>query len=175
MRVFAVDPGLEHSAFVLWDGQQIQQHGIEANEDMLLRLYESIVVSDANDEDAPVLVIEAMTSYGMAVGQSTLDTIFWAGRFYQAIQPCQADVLTRRAVKLHLCGSSKAKDANIRMALIDRFGGSKEVAIGIKASKGPLYGIKSHCWAALAVAVTWFDTAGIVAELIDDPTPIVGF
>ena len=174
MRVFAVDPGLEQSAFVLWDGQRIEQHGIVSNEDMLLRLYEAIVVSDANDEDAPVLVVEAMTSYGMAVGQSTLDTIFWAGRFYQSVQPCQAECLTRRTVKLHLCGSAKAKDANIRMALIDRFGGSKERAIGLKKSPGPLHGISSHCWAALAVAVTWFDTAGIVAGLIDDPTP-VGF
>ena len=175
MRVFAVDPGLERSAFVLWNGQRIEQHGIVSNEDLLLRLYEAIVVSDANDEDAPVLVVEAMTSYGMAVGQSTLDTIFWAGRFYQSVQPCQAEVLARRIVKINLCGSAKAKDSNIRMALIDRFGGSKEVAIGLKTSKGPLYGITSHCWAALAVAVTWFDQASAVAHLIDDPTPVIPF
>ena len=67
--------------------------------------------------------------------------------------------LTRRAVKLHLCGSARAKDTNIRAALIDRFGGTggRRAAVGLKASPGPLYGIRSHEWAALAVAVTWHD------------------
>jgi hypothetical protein len=46
----------------------------------------------------------------------------------------------------------QAKDANIRQAILDRFGG-KEKAIGKKANPGPLYGVKSHLWSALAVAL----------------------
>jgi hypothetical protein len=42
----------------------------------------------------------------------------------------------------------RAKDANIRQALIDKIGPQ-----GTKAQPGPTYGIKSHSWAALAVAV----------------------
>lgn len=61
--------------------------------------------------------------------------------------------LPRRAVKLALCGDSRAKDANIRQALIDRFGGS--AAIGRKAAPGPLYGISRDVWSALAIAVTY--------------------
>jgi hypothetical protein len=53
-------------------------------------------------------------------------------------------------VKLALCGSLKAKDANIRKALIDRYGGPACVKKG-----GQLAGIKSHLWAALALAVTY--------------------
>ena len=30
----------------------------------------------------------------------------------------------------------------------------KDAAIGKKATPGPLYGVKSHAWAALAVAIT---------------------
>jgi len=59
-------------------------------------------------------------------------------------------------VKLHLCGSARAKDTNIRQALIDRYGGS--AAIGKKAAPGPLYGVSKDVWSALAVAVTAADT-----------------
>jgi len=62
-------------------------------------------------------------------------------------------MLPRRAVKLALCGDSRAKDANIRQALIDRFGGS--AAIGRKTAPGPLYGISRDVWSALAIAVTF--------------------
>lgn len=65
--------------------------------------------------------------------------------------------MTRRAVKLHLCGSMRAKDGNIRQALVDRFGGQAQ-AVGTKKAPGPLFGLSSHRWSALAVAVTWWDT-----------------
>ncbi|MBV8782506.1 MAG: hypothetical protein JO353_14005, partial [Phycisphaerae bacterium] len=51
----------------------------------------------------------------------------------------------------------RAKDGNIRQALIDRFGPTKERAIGKKKSPGPLYGMSGDCWSALAVAVTYAD------------------
>ncbi len=75
-------------------------------------------------------------------------------------------LLKRFDVKLHLCGNARAKDTNIRQALIDRFGGieGKSKAVGTKKAPGPLYGCKSHMWAALAVAVTWWDTHQALAE-----------
>jgi hypothetical protein len=68
-------------------------------------------------------------------------------------------LMVRRDVKMHICGQMKAKDSNIRAALIDRFGG-KERAIGRKASPGPLFGITADRWAALALAITWLDLHG---------------
>ena len=56
-------------------------------------------------------------------------------------------------MKLALCGSARATDANLRAALLDRYGGSGR-AIGTRKAPGPLYGVKSHAWAALALAVT---------------------
>jgi hypothetical protein len=58
----------------------------------------------------------------------------------------------RKDIKLHLCNSPRAKDANVRQALIDRIGPQ-----GTKKNQGPTYGIKSHQWAALAVAVYGWD------------------
>ena len=82
-----------------------------------------------------------------------LDTVLWTGRFAEAAQRVPVVLLPRRAVKLALCGDSRAKDANIRQALIDRFGGS--AAVGRKAAPGPLYGISRDVWSALAIAVTY--------------------
>jgi hypothetical protein len=77
----------------------------------------------------------------------------WAGRFAEAAHRVPVVLLPRRAVKLALCGDSRAKDANIRQAFIDRFGGS--AAIGRKAAPGPLYVISRDVWSALAIAVTY--------------------
>lgn len=101
------------------------------------------------------LAIESISSYGMAVGAEVFSTCIWIGRFVQAWRdPDAVRLLYRKDVKLHLCGTTKAKDTNIRQALLDKFGPGKDVAIGKKAQPGPLYGVKSHAWSALAVAVT---------------------
>ena len=105
-----------------------------------------------------VVVIEKIESYGMAVGAEVFDTVWWAGRFAEAASRVPVVMLPRRAVKLALCGDSRAKDANIRQALIDRYGG-KERAIGTKATPGPLHGIAKDVWAALAVGIAWLERA----------------
>jgi hypothetical protein len=147
VRCLAIDPGTTESAFVLFDGARVVDHGLLLNEPLLHRLKAREFGSDY------VTVIEQIEAMGMSVGASTFETVFWSGRFAQASQPF--DRVTRRAVKLHLCGSMRAKDPNIRQALLDRFGGAG--AVGTKAAPGPLRGVSSHRWAALAVAVTWWD------------------
>lgn len=105
------------------------------------------------------LVIEQIQSMGMAVGQEVFTTVWWAGRFYEAWPNSERYQLPRRPIKLHLCGNMQAKDSNVRQALLDKFGGAN--AIGRKASPGPLYGVKGHEFAALAVAVTWLETSRV--------------
>jgi len=90
----------------------------------------------------------------MPVGREVFDTCVWIGRFYAATLPKERATLFRRDEKIFLCGSMKAKDANIRQALIDLWGG-KEKAIGNKKEQGPLYGLHADEWSALAVAVTY--------------------
>ena len=100
-----------------------------------------------------ILAIEMISSQGMSVGQETFDTAMWVGRYCEVWDSCGMDAILayRREIKLHLCGTSRAKDANVRQALIDRYGG-KEAALGKKRFPGPLFGVSGHAWAALAVA-----------------------
>jgi hypothetical protein len=163
MIVLAVDPGYEQSAWLAFDGRRAMAHAIEPNALLLERfeLMKDEGVTMPGFSDVAAIVFEQIESFGMAVGREVFETVFWTGRLFQAAQ-IHADVTTetlrmpRRAVKLHLCQSARAQDSNIRVALLDRFGGT-ERAVGKKASPGPLYGIKSHEWSALAIAVTWWD------------------
>lgn len=154
MNVLAIDPGYEESGWVLFDGRYVLEHGIETNEELLSRISRGTW----RVGEIGAVVFEAIESYGMAVGREVFETVFITGRLferarYRTEQPTR---ITRRAVKLHLCESARAQDSNIRVAILDRFGG-KARAIGTKAAKGPLYGIKAHEFAALAVAITWWD------------------
>ena len=150
-RILAIDPGYERSAWLEYEDGRPLGFGIQANTDLLADLRAGLELTD-------VVVIEKVESYGMAVGREVFDTVHWAGRFTEAAQPTPVVQLTRRAVKLELCGQSRAKDANVRQALMDRFGGP--AAKGTKRSPGPLYGIAADVWSALAVAVTYAETEG---------------
>jgi hypothetical protein len=109
-------------------------------------------------ESGMTVAIEMIASYGMPVGREVFETCVWIGRFQQALEsPGTAELVYRKDVKLHLCGSPRAKDGNVRQALIDLFpatGGGKTPQIGTKKQPGPLYGMSSHAWAALGVAIT---------------------
>lgn len=142
MRILAIDPGTEQSGWVLFEDGRVLYSGVDSNEVVLnLNL--------AADNDADILAIEMIASYGMAVGKEVFHTCRWVGRFQQAWpKPDDVRLIYRKDVKMHLCGTPRAKDANIRKALIDKLGPQ-----GTKKSPGPTYGVKSHAWAALAVAV----------------------
>ncbi len=136
--ILALDPGTTHSAFVQFDQRGIHDHGHIPNEEM-----RQILIGREYDRCA----CEMIASYGMAVGASTFETCVWIGRFIEVAQ-VDVELIFRKDIKLFLCGTMRAKDANIRQALLDKIGPQ-----GTKKTPGPTYGIKSHTWAALAVAV----------------------
>jgi hypothetical protein len=133
------------------EGSAVVGAWLEPNDAMRTRL------QTWGHDDRAVLVVEQIESFGMPVGVEVFETVFWAGRFVEVWGGAWERV-TRRAVKLHLCGQARAKDGHIRQALIDRYGPGREAAIGRKASPGPLHGLRADLWAALAVGVTWTDT-----------------
>lgn len=148
MTILAIDPGTEQSGWCLYIGSRVVDSGVSDNAALLRNL----VLKGADH-----LVLEMVASYGMPVGREVFETVRWIGRFQQAwLLPDQVEFAYRKDVKLHLCGSLRAKDSNIRQALLDRFprtGGGKTPQVGTKAQPGPLYGVSSHAWSALAVAV----------------------
>jgi hypothetical protein len=149
MIVLAIDPGSAESAWLVYNGATggIRAHAKTANDQLLEQLRNGV------SPDIDVVVVEQIESYGMAVGHEVFDTVWWAGRFTEAAQPTPVVQLPRRAVKLAICHDSRARDANIRAALLDRFGGS--AAKGSKRSPGPPYGVAGDVWSALAIAVTY--------------------
>ena len=151
--VAAIDPGEKESAYLLWDGKAIIRKGILENKVLLDFDLANRVVGDKFP-----LVIEKVVSYGMAVGASTFETVYWTGRFCQA-WPGPFYRMPRMAVKQHLCHDSRAKDTNIRQALIDRLG-----APGRKKEPGVTYGVKTHLWSALGLAVVFLDNYNRTGE-----------
>jgi hypothetical protein len=151
MRILAIDPGNVQSAYVLFDTEKEEclSRGILLN-DECLKVFDTFGYSDTDRAD--ICVIEQIASMGMAVGETIFETAVWSGRFWQLLSMRNIPVerLKRIAIKNILCGSSKAKDTNIRQRLIDIFG-----EVGTKKNPGKLYGMKADMWAALAVAVAW--------------------
>jgi len=151
MNLIAIDPGTEISAIIIFHQNEIVYVGIDDNYDILERLKKLFQYSETRYE----IAIEMIASYGMSVGQTTFETCVWIGRFIQAYDDGDWEFVYRKEVCMHLCGSARAKDSNIRQALIDMYGGTKQIAVGTKKAQGKLYGFKSHLWAALGVAETY--------------------
>lgn len=144
--ILAIDPGTTESGFVVFDGHRVIRSGVADNRQIL----GTVIATAARSSAFETLAIEMIASYGMAVGKDVFETCVWVGRFQQTWRdPAAVQLVYRRDVKLHLCGNARAKDPNIRQVLLDTLG-----PVGTKGNPGPCYGVKSHAWAALAVAVT---------------------
>lgn len=149
VRILAIDPGNIESGYALIDvtTRQPLLVGKWANEDLRTALIEG------HFGDLDAVVIEMIASYGMAVGAEVFSTCVWIGRFVE-VAPIPAELVYRREVKLHHCGSAKAKDANITQALIDRFACDQpNRGKGTKAEPGWFYGFRADIWQAYALAV----------------------
>lgn len=150
MVILAIDPGNIESGYCLMcDNYAPILHGKDENEHLLdTTMY----------WDYDVLVIEKVASYGMAVGKDVFETCEWVGRFTQeaARRGIPTHPVYRKDEKLNLCGDSRAKDANIRQALIDRFAKTPS-GKGTKKEPDFFYGFAADAWMAFAVGVTWID------------------
>jgi hypothetical protein len=165
--ILAIDPGNTESGFALIDPTTCRpiEAGKIPNEQLLDHLHQWLFYGP--EDYVTSVAIEMVESYGMPVGKTVFETCVWIGRFAQVVDslthsrpfevPC--DLVYRKNVKLHLCGTSKAKDANITQALIDRFAsGQPNRGKGTKADPGWFYGFKADIWQAYALAVLTADT-----------------
>lgn len=157
-RLLAIDPGNTESGWVLIDTKTCRPLRFGKTENTHLR---ALLMGDVDDEEwiaGERVVIEMVASYGMAVGADVFETCVWIGRFIETTrdlweQPV-ADLVKRQPVKLHHCGTSKAKDSNIRQALVDRFApGQPNHGKGTKTAPGWFHGFRADIWQAYALAV----------------------
>ena len=183
MSVIAIDPGPERSAWLVWDGKRPVE----------LCQYDTLIVKGKKTDVPPLnsnvlrdlyfrdsffaslprgteLAIESISAMGQRAGSEVFETAYWVGRFVQAWAPRPFTRITRREVKMFLTGTMRSKDADVRHAIISRFGG-KEKAVGLIKNPGPLYGVVTHLWSALAVALTWEENQKTAKKVLTNPTP----
>lgn len=159
MKILAIDPGTTDSAYVLMnDDYTIKNRNFyKFKNELVLKAIKDI---GGIYDDGMTVVIEMVASYGMRVGQEVFDTCVWIGRYTQAAieRGCKVEYVFRMEEKMALCHNSRAKDSNIRQALIDRFADHDlKNGKGTKDNPDWFFGFKADVWAAYAVGVTWLD------------------
>lgn len=157
MKILAIDPGTTQSGWVIYDTKShtVLDKGVTDN--YALKMFIKSLIAEGDKFHS--VALEMIASYGMAVGREVFETCLYIGQLMQMMDdnyiPCK--LIYRREVKENICYNGKAKDKDIRQALIDEFpreGGGKQPQIGTKKEPGRLYGVTSHIWAALGVAIT---------------------
>jgi hypothetical protein len=154
MTILALDPGNTQTGYAVIEMPEFRlvEFGKIDNDVMLDR----IIGSDLPPVDT--VAIEMVASYGMAVGREVFETCVWIGRFHQAAGHPNTHYVYRKEEKEVLCGSLRAKDANIRQALIDRYARHDlKNGKGTKANPDVFYGVSKDVWAAIAVGVTYYE------------------
>lgn len=158
MYILGVDPGNVQSAFVIIDEDlRPIKFGKIDNEELIT------MVCNGDFNKCKYIAIEMIASYGMAVGQTVFETCVFIGKLMGYLECNTLDYedlryIYRKEEKMCICGSMKAKDGNIRCALIDRFA-THDFKNGKGTKKDPdtFYGFKADMWQAMAVAVTYHD------------------
>lgn len=158
--ILALDPGNHFTGYAvirLPDFKLIEFGKVE-NDLLIEDLFELGLSADA-------VAIEKIASYGMPVGADVFDTCIWIGQFYRELHahfPDKTiDYIFRKEEKISLCGSLKAKDTNIRQALINRYAKHDfKAGKGTKANPDTFHGVSADAWQAIAVGVTWWEVYG---------------
>ena len=153
MITLAIDPGTTESGYAYYDDSTglPSESGKIPNDIMLSHVY-------AGNYDRIAVEMVAHYGLGMPAGKTIFETCVWIGRFQEAATRKRFTIVYRKEVTLHMCGSVRGKDANVRQSIMDRHGGDRSIAVGVKANPGPLYGFKADAWQALGVAITASET-----------------
>jgi len=149
--LLAVDPGPTTCGLVVYDtdAQRVTQAHAKLVWPDVRRLLSDHLLSGA-------AVVCERTQAGPPSGD-VVRTTEVVGRVMEACDHLRMplELVYRREVLATLCVSARGpKDALVRAALIEMHGTREALAVGTRRAPGPLYGVTSHAWAALALAVT---------------------
>lgn len=156
MRILAIDPGNTESGYAIIEmpNFNIEEFGKIENDNLLAK-FDGWFFSKGYID---AIAIEMVASYGMPVGKDVFETCVWIGRFEQALKNEDVTYIFRKDEKIALCGSMKAKDSNIRQALIDRYARFDfKNGKGTKTNQDTFYGVSKDVWQAIAVGVTYWE------------------
>lgn len=168
-RLFTIDPGSTESHFAEFDlfTYRLVSFGTLENFEMLKRIE---TLSEC------LVVIEQIASYGMEIGEETIETVFVSGRMFDRAVTrghlVRAARIKRKEVAVILCLNTTAGDSNIRRAVMDRFGGDSSIkspkrctrkkhetcgcnGTGIITPAGALFGVTGDRWQALGAAIAY--------------------
>ena len=151
MRILAIDAGNTYSGVAIVELPEFRLVWFDKlpNEE----IYDSIK-NYKRDEVA----LEMVACYGMPVGRDVFETCVWIGRFIEQLKGHKISYVYRKDEKMCLCGSLKAKDSNIRQALINRYAKHDfKTGKGTKKNPDVFYGVANDVWSAIAVAVTHYE------------------
>ena len=137
-----IDPGNVQTAIVVILEKEIVYKAILPNNEAFNWLH----TTWRTKYFSPVLM-EKMVCMGMPAGKTMWDTAMWIGRFIEALRCSPLALVSRMEIKMHFCGTTRAKDGNIRQALLDRYGPQ-----GTKKEPGATYQVAKDMWSALAIA-----------------------
>lgn len=162
MNIMAIDPGNILSAYVIMDASTYKPLDFAKLSNSILRqlIYNNNPIKPTGHPVFDMIIIERVQSFGMPVGREIFETCEWVGRFTEAatIRGIPVDYITRIEEKQYICHDTRAKDSNIRQALIDRFARRDlKNGKGTKAAPDFFYGFSKDVWQAFCVGTTYLD------------------
>ena len=174
MNIITIDPGNVSSGYAIERNGKLVEYGKIKNNEL-----EQIIKENKFD----VAAIEMIVSYGMSIGKTTIDTIYFIGKFSNILENnnCKVYLISRPNIKLNVCLNSLSKDKNVRQAVIEYYGGFEVAIGGIKCKvckgkgwfkkrtnicelcngkgyeyeKGPLYNARADMWSAIAIIIAY--------------------
>ena len=151
--IFAIDPGNIKSAYVIvGSDMQVLEHCKADNLQVEKALYKALKIPNIE------IVCESVTCYGMPVGKEVFDTCKQIGRFEHICDlfKNRINYVPRIKEKTIICHDAKAKDSNIRRALIDKYAKFDfKNGKGNKRNPDWFQGFGGDEWSAFAVAETY--------------------
>lgn len=149
MIICGIDPGPETSGICVWDTdrQTICAHNAICENNLIVDTAE--YGDGVAERKIDKFVIEDIACFGVSVGKSVFDTLKVIGRLQERLD---YQMVFKNDIQLHFCNTKKAKDANIKRVLLDRFGEK-----GTKKNPGITYNLKNHSWDAFALCIYYQD------------------
>lgn len=152
MKILAIDAGNTYSGVAIVELPEFRLVWFDKlpNEEIYDRI---------KNHNIDEVALEMVACYGMPVGRDVFETCVWIGRFIEQLKDKKISFVYRKDEKMCLCGSLKAKDSNIRQALINRYAKHDfKTGKGTKKNPDVFYGVANDVWQAIAVAVTHYES-----------------